>query len=113
MCCPGCRACLLQLRKKFRRGPAGGGAQFVERATLDLGDGFGDFLHVGRFAALAAIRHGGEIGAVGLQHEPVGRRGGDGVANVLSVLEGRDAGEADQRTDLQTRRMRSAFSPKQ
>src|ERR1035438_179963 len=42
------------LREKFRRRFARRRAQFFERTTLHLGDGFGNFLHISRFAAFAA-----------------------------------------------------------
>ena len=68
---------------------------------LHLRDGLGNLLHIRGFAALAAIRHGREIRAVGFQHELVQRRGGHGVSDVLAVLERDNAGEADERADVQ------------
>jgi len=76
-------------------------AQCFERTALHPGDSFGNFLHISRFAAFAAIRHGRKIRTIGFQHEFVQRRGGNGVADVLPVLERDDAGEADERADFQ------------
>src|ERR1035437_582376 len=45
--------------------------------------------------------HGRKIRTVGFQYELVRRRGGDGIADVLRVLESHDAGETDERTDGQ------------
>lgn len=71
-------------------------AQFVQRNIFHLRDGFGNLLHIRRFAALAAMWHGREIGAICFQHELAQRRRGHGGADVLAVLEGHDAGVAHQ-----------------
>jgi hypothetical protein len=99
--------------EKFFRRFASRRAQFFQRTYFYLRHGFGNFFDISRFAALAAIRHGREIRAVGFQHEFVQRRGGHGVADILRVLEGDDAGEADERADLKNPFHALDVSPKQ
>src|SRR5579863_3775729 len=82
-----------ELREKRLRSRASGGAEFGKRAFSDIRDELGDLLDVGGFATLAAIGHGREVGAVGLEHEALERHGGDGVTDGLRVLERDDAGE--------------------
>ncbi len=82
--------------EKFFGSGAGGGTELVERAGFDLGGDLGDFLHVGRFAAFAAIRNGSEERRIRFEHETVERGGREGVADILAVFEGENSGEADQ-----------------
>ena len=83
--------------KEPMRGLAGRATELIERTALDLRDGLRDFPHVSRLTTLTAIWHRCEERAVRLQHELAERRRGHGVADVLAVLEGDDAGEADHR----------------
>src|SRR3974390_512903 len=85
---------LKQFWEEIPGGPAGRLAQFLERAALDLGDDFRNFLHVGRLTTFAPIGRRCEIRAIGFQHELVQRRGGYRVTDVLAVLEGDIAGKA-------------------
>lgn len=91
---------LFYFREKFRGGLAGGGAEFLQGAFSYLRNGFGNFFDVGGFATFAAIRNGREVGAIGFEHELAGRRGGDGVADVLAVFEGDNAGKAHEGADV-------------
>jgi len=92
---------LFEFGEEFVGGGAGGGTEVGEGAFFDFGSKLGDFFDVGGFAAFAAIGNGGEVGAVGLEHELVDRDGGEGVADGLGVFEGGDAGEADEGTHRQ------------
>jgi hypothetical protein len=87
---------MLQFLEEGARVRAGGVAQFSPRAFFLRGDRFGNFFDVGRFAAFAAIRHGRQERGIGFEHETFERRGGDGVADDLGVLERANAGEADE-----------------
>ena len=81
--------------------PAGRGTQFFKGTTFDLGDCFGNLLYVGGFAALAAIRDGCEIRAIGFEHKLAQRRGRHRVTNALAVLERNNAGEAHEGAERQ------------
>ena len=59
-------------------------------------DQFRNLPYISRFAPLPAIGHGRQVRAVGLEHEPVERRGGKRLAHIPGVLERHDACEADQ-----------------
>ncbi len=50
----------------------------------------------GRLVALAAMRHGREVGRVGLDEQAVERDVAGDVAQFVGVLEGHDAGKGDR-----------------
>jgi len=70
-----------QFWEKIARGYAGGMAQFTQRAFFYMRDRFGNFFHVSGLATLASIRDRRKERAVRLEHQPIERRGGDGVAD--------------------------------
>src|SRR5262245_18965051 len=84
----------LQFSKKRSSSLARRSTQLFQRTPFDLRGYFRNFLHVSRLATFAAIRHRGKIRAIRLQHELVEWRRGECVADVLTVLEREDAGEA-------------------
>ena len=45
-------------------------------------------MDIGRVVALAAVRHGCEVGGIRLDHEPLERHGGDDLRRAARVLEG-------------------------
>ena len=80
-------------------GVGGGLGEGGEVAVFDFGDFLGDFADVGGFAALAAVGNGGQVRAIGFEHEFAELGFRDGAADALAVLEGDDAGEADERAE--------------
>lgn len=91
----------MQAAEELACGGAGGGGEVLEGAVFFGGDELGEFADVGGFAAFSAVGHRGEEGAIGFQHELAEGSDGEGVADVPGVFEGGDAGEADQRTELE------------
>ena len=73
---------------------AGGGAEFVERTTFDLGHRVRDLLYVARFTSFSTIGNGRKEWTIRLEHKLTQGRGGHRVAHILSILEGDDSGEA-------------------
>src|SRR5262245_60194783 len=53
-----------------------------------------------RFASFPAIRHRGKVRTIGLQHEMIIGSRCQSVAHRLGILEGENARETDQRTEL-------------
>lgn len=70
-------------------------AEFCSGTLLCFTDHGSDLFHVSWLAAFASIRNGRKVRAVRFQHEFSQWRGGDGVSDVLTVLKGDDAREAD------------------
>jgi hypothetical protein len=54
---------------------------------------------VGRLVGLPADRHRGEVGRIGLEQQAVGWHVLDGGAELLGLLEGQDAADAEIKTD--------------
>jgi len=80
---------------------AGGGAKLVERATFHLRGSVGDFFYVGWFATFAAIRNRREVRTICLEHKAIEWSSSKRVAHILAVLEGDNAGEAYQGTEIE------------
>jgi len=69
-------------------------AEFRQRNAFHLGHHLRRVSRKGRFAALAAIRHGRKKRAVGFYHQFIQRCGGNGLANFVGILECYNSGEA-------------------
>src|SRR5437762_2604880 len=76
----------LEVRRRF----GADGRQRVEHAA-----------DVRRFVALPAVRYGGQIRAVGLDQQPIGRDDGGGLAQVRGFRERHDPGERDVEPDVE------------
>src|SRR4249920_1586248 len=71
-------------------------AELFQGATLNLCCRLGDFLYIRWLAALSPVGDGRQEWTVGFKHEPVQRCLGEGIPDVLAVLEGQDAGKTHQ-----------------
>ena len=69
--------------------------------AADGGELLDDLRDVGRLVALAAIRNRRQVGAVGLDQQPIGRRGGGGLAQRFGLREGHDAGNRQEEAGRQ------------
>lgn len=69
--------------------------------AADAGHHLGDAPHPSRLVALPAMWHGREVGAVGLDEQPIGRDGGDRVTNVGGFRKGDDPGHRYAETQVE------------
>jgi hypothetical protein len=82
--------------KKAARRFGGAFGDFIDGDAAQFRDVFGDEAGVGGFAAFTAMGHGGEIGAIGLDHKLIGGNGASGDLDIGRILERDDASEGDE-----------------
>src|SRR5688572_32206616 len=88
---------MMQLREKLVRSLASCSAEFLERTPFYLRGDLRDLFNIGRLAALSPIGNRRKIRAIRLQHELAGWRRRKRIADVLTVLECQNSGEAYDR----------------
>ena len=79
----------------------GEGGTFLKGDAAQLGHLIDGIAQITRMVALAAEGDGGEIGAVGLDHNAVGRDIGDDLQCLAGIVEGDNTGEGDMEAHIQ------------